>query len=79
MGLSNPATTLLHYARWLPTGDKRWSDRLEAARLAVRRSDAAGTSIAPGAMSTSQLLATNEGESLLRYLVSRGGIEPPTP
>jgi len=32
LGHSNPATTLRHYAHWIPRGDKGWIDRLAEAR-----------------------------------------------
>jgi integrase len=32
LGHSNPATTLRHYAHWIPRGDKAWIDRLAEAR-----------------------------------------------
>jgi integrase len=32
LGHSNPATTLRHYAHWIPRGDKAWIDRLAEVR-----------------------------------------------
>ena len=34
LGHAKPTTTLTYYAHWLPSGDKRYIDRLEALRLA---------------------------------------------
>ncbi len=35
LGHAKPTTTLAFYAHWLPRGDKRFIDRLEAVRQAV--------------------------------------------
>jgi integrase len=40
MGHANPATTLRHYAHWLPRGDQRLIDRLEQAYTAISASQA---------------------------------------
>jgi hypothetical protein len=37
-GHASPATTLTWYARWIPTGDRRWVETLQAIRLG-RRAD----------------------------------------
>jgi len=34
LGHAKPTTTLTYYAHWLPSGDKRYIDRLEAFRIA---------------------------------------------
>ncbi len=34
LGHAKPTTTLMYYAHWLPSGDKRYIDRLEALRIA---------------------------------------------
>ena len=35
LGHAEPTTTLAHYARWLPRGDKQWVDRLAAGRASA--------------------------------------------
>jgi integrase len=36
MGHASPTTTLTWYARWLPSGDRRWIEQLEASRSGGR-------------------------------------------
>src|SRR5262245_3958277 len=35
LGHAKPTTTLTYYAQWIPSGDKRYIDRLEATRRAA--------------------------------------------
>ena len=39
LGHAKPTTTLNYYAHWIPTGDKRFIDRLEAIRSAAKIED----------------------------------------
>ena len=43
LGHAKPTTTLTYYAHWLPSGDKRYIDRLEALRTA--RAEASGSNV----------------------------------
>src|SRR5207245_9755339 len=43
LGHSNPATTLRHYAHWIPRGDNAWIDLLAEAR----NSASGGKTVAP--------------------------------
>ena len=43
LGHAKPTTTLTYYAHWIPTGDKRFIDRLQAIRGAAKVEDGSKT------------------------------------
>ena len=69
LGHANPSTTLRHYAKWIPSQERRWVEMLDRADWSAGLE--IGTKIWNQTGPNLQVVAQN--------LVSRPGLEPGTP